>query len=444
MEEIKRASRKELFGWAMFDFANSSYTTVIITVVFCIIFPRLIVGDGPEFRWGNFLWSASISISYLIVLLTAPLLGAIMDYTGSKKKFLLASCLLCAMATAALYFVGPGDILTGMLLIILSNIGFSYSEAFISSFLPGLGTSRDLGKISGYAWGLGYMGGLTSTAIVIFGLGAGVYTLANFSHLRWVGPATGLFFLIAAIPTFLWVRERTLARVLPPNENYFSIGVKRLQKTFIDIRDYKDLIVLLSSFFFAYAGLSIVISFAFIYGDQVIRWTGKTQILMFVITQFTAAGGALLFGVLQDAWGAKRTFILTLIIWVAAVSLIYGVNPVTAWVNGLTGADWKVEHLFLLIGSIAGLGLGSTQSACRAMVGLFSPDTKSGEFFGLWSLTSRLSAIAGLMGLGLLQAWFGLHNAILVCSAFFLIAVVIVLFVDEERGKRTARAHAGE
>ena len=444
MEEIKRASRKELFGWAMFDFANSSYTTVIITVVFCVIFSRLIVGDGPEFRLGNLLWSASISISYLIVLLTAPLLGAIMDYTASKKKFLLASCLLCALATASLYFIRPGDIPAAMLLIIVSNVGFSYSEAFISSFLPGLGPSRDLGKISGYAWGLGYMGGLVSTAIVIFGLGAGVYTLANFSNLRWVGPATGLFFIIAAIPTFLWVRERTVARAMPPGENFFSIGVKRLKKTFIDIRDYRDLAVLLASFFFAYAGLSIVIAFAFIYGDQVIRWAGSTQILMFVLTQITAAGGALLFGLLQDSWGAKRTFILTLLLWVAAVSLIYGVSPVTEWLSGLAGTPLKEEHVFLMIGAIAGLGLGSTQSACRAMVGLFSPDTKAGEFFGLWSLTSRLSAIAGLMGLGVLQAWLGLHRAILVCSAFFFIAVVIVLFVDEERGKRTARAHAGE
>jgi UMF1 family MFS transporter len=288
------------------------------------------------------------------------------------------------------------------------------------------------------------MGGLVSTAIVIFGLGAGVYTLANFSNLRWVGPATGLFFNIAAIPTFLWVRERTIARAMPPGENYFSIGVKRLKKTFIDIRDYRDLAVLLASFFFAYAGLSIVIAFAFIYGDQVIRWAGSTQILMFVLTQITAAGGALLFGLLQDSWGAKRTFILTLLLWVAAVSLIYGVSPVTEWLSGLAGTPLKEEHVFLMIGAIAGLGLGSTQSACRAMVGLFSPDTKAGEFFGLWSLTSRLSAIAGLMGLGVLQAWLGLHRAILVCSAFFFIAVVIVLFVDEERGKRTARAHAGE
>lgn len=444
MAEIKRASRKELLGWAMFDFANSSYTTVIITVVFCIIFPKLIVGDGPEYRLGNLLWSASISASYLMVLLTAPLLGAIMDYTGSKKKFLFGSCLLTVLATAALYFVEPGGILLGMLLIILSNIGFSYSESFVSSFLPGLGPAEDMGKISGYAWGLGYFGGLTSTAIVIFGLGAGVYTIENFPNLRLVGPVTGLFFLVAAIPTFLWVKERSIPRTLPPGESYFAVGLKRLKKTFRDVRDYKDLMVLLASFFFAYAGLSIVIAFAFIYGDQVVKWSGKTQILMFVITQFTAAAGAFLFGIIQDKWRAKRTFIMTLILWVAAVSLIYGVASVTAFVNNVLGASLKQEHVFLVIGSIAGLGLGSTQSACRAMVGLFSPDTKAGEFFGLWSLTSRLSAIMGLMGLGILQTLFGLQKAVLVCSAFFFIAVIIVLFVDEERGKTVAREHAGE
>lgn len=444
MTDIKRASRKELFGWAMFDFANSSYTTVIITVIFCIIFPKIIVGDGPEYRLGNLLWSTALSISYLIVLISAPVFGAIMDFTASKKKFLFGSCLLTVIATAALYFVQPGYIILGMLLIILSNVGFSYSESFVSSFLPGLGPSEDLGKISGYAWGLGYFGGLASTAIVMFGLGAGVYTLENFANLRLVGPATGLFFLIAAIPTFLWVKERSVPRALPRNENYFTVGFKRLKKTFRDIRDYRDLMILLGSFFFAYAGLSIVISFAFIYGDQVVKWSGMTQILMFVITQFTAAGGAFLFGFIQDRWKAKQTFIMTLLIWVVAVTLIYGVGSVTVFVNGALGMSLKEEHIFLIIGSIAGLGLGSTQSACRAMVGLFSPNTKAGEFFGLWGFTSRLSAIFGLMGLGLLQSLFGLQRAVLVCSVFFFIAVIIVLFVNEERGKAIARKHAGE
>ena len=317
----------------------------------------------PEYRLGNLLWSTSLSISYLIVLLSAPLFGAIMDYTGSKKKFLFGSYILTVIATAALFFVGPGDIILGMLLIILSNIGFSYSESFVSSFLPGLGPPEDLGKISGYAWGLGYFGGLISTAIVIFGLGAGVYTMENFPNLRLVGPVTGLFFLIAAIPTFLWVKETTMPRPLPKGENYLTVGFKRLKKTFLDIRDYKDLMILLASFFFAYAGLSIVIAFAFIYGDQVVKWSGRTQILMFVITQFTAAGGAFLFGIIQDKWRAKQTFILTLVLWVVAVSLIYGVIPVTAFVNSMMGTSIKEEHVFLVIGSIAGLGLGSTQSA---------------------------------------------------------------------------------
>jgi len=444
VEKMQRASRRELLGWAMFDFANSSYTTVIITVVFCIIFPRIVVGDGPEYRLGNLLWSTSLSISYLVVLLSAPVLGAIMDYTGSKKKFLFGSYLLTVIATAALFFVGPGSIALGMFLVVLSNIGFSYSESFVSSFLPDLGPPEDLGKISGYAWSLGYFGGLISTAIVIFGLNAGVYTLENFSNLRLVGPVTGLFFLLAAIPTFLWVKERTVHRPLPVNESYFAIGINRIKKTFLDVRDYEDLVILLASFFFAYAGLSIVIAFTFIYGDQVVKWSRLTQMLMFILTQFTAAGGALLFGIIQDKWRAKQTFISTLVLWIISVSLIYGVVDVTAFLNSLTGSSLKAEHVFLVVGCIAGLGLGSTQSACRAMVGLFSPNTKSGEFFGLWSFTGRLSSIVGLMGLGLLQIIFGLQKAILVCSVFFFIAVVIVLFVDEERGRAGARVHAGE
>jgi UMF1 family MFS transporter len=444
MTTRQRASRKELLGWAMFDFANSSYTTVIITVVFCVIFPRIIVGDGPQYRLGNLLWSVSLSISYLIVLLSVPFFGALMDYTAAKKKFLFASYVLTVLGTASLYFVGPGDILLGMLLIVLSNIGFSYGESFVASFLPGLGPPEDLGRISGYAWGLGYFGGLLSTAAVIFGLRADRIALENFRNLKLVGPMTGLFFLIAAIPTFLWLRERAAPRPLPENETYFSVGWKRLRKTFRDIRDYRDLMILLASFFFAYSGLSIVISFAFIYGDQVVRWSGGTQIYMFVLTQLTAAAGALLFGFLQDKWKAKQTFMLTLVLWVAAVGLIYALAEITSFANRLTGTSFKEEHIFLAIGCIAGLGIGSTQSSCRAMVGLFSPDTKAGEFFGLWSFAGRLSAIFGLMSLGLLQTLTGLRQGILVCSLFFCLSFVIVLFVDEERGKRAAARHSGE
>jgi len=442
MEQVKKSSGKEIFGWAMFDFANSSYTTVIITVVFSVLFPRLIVGDGPDYRTGNFLWSLGLSISYLLVLISAPIIGAIMDFSASKKKFLFGSYLLTVIATSALYFVEPGYVYLGLLFLILSNVGFSLGEAFISSFLPHLGTPEELGKISGYAWGLGYFGGLTSTAIVLFGLGP--QTLENFPNLRFVGPITGIFFLLAAIPTFLWVKERGTAKPLPAGENHFTIGFRRLVQTFRDIRDYKDLMILLLSFVFAYAGLSIVISFAFIYGDQVVRWTPGIQTLMFIITQLTAALGAFVFGVVQDRLGAKRTYAITLVLWVVAIILIWGTREITELLNGAFGTAMEAQQFFLIVGSIAGLGLGATQSSCRAMVGIFSPESKSGEFYGLWSLTGRFAAIIGLIGLGFLQRELGLKTAVLLCAVFFIIAMAVTLFINQERGMASARTHEGE
>ena len=426
----------------MFDFANSSYTTVIITVVFSIIFPRLIVGDAPEYRRGNLLWSVALSISYALVVISLPVLGAIMDYTGSKKRFLFITYLTTVIATSALYFVSPGAVVLGIVLLVISNYGFSAGEAFVASFLPDLATPDDMGKISGFAWGLGYFGGLISTAIVLFGLGP--QTLENFERLRYVGPITGLFFLLAAIPTFLFVRDRGVARKVPPGENLVSIGFGRLRQTMHELRDFRDFVGFLISFFFAMAGLINVISFALIFGDLLIRWSPTTQMLMFILTQLTAAAGAVLFGIIQDRIGAKKTLAITLILWVFSVTMIYGTRGVTAWLNGILGTNWSVDSVFLIMGSFAGLSLGATQSASRALVGVFAPASKTGEFFAFWGVFSRLASIFGLVSLGVLQAMFGLSRAILVSAVFFLIAFFLLLPVNEQRGRRAALAHEGE
>jgi UMF1 family MFS transporter len=443
MSERKRAPKKELFGWAMFDFANSSYTTVIITVVYAVIFPEIIVGPDPDgsFGTGNLLWSIALSISYGLVVLTAPIFGAIIDFTASKKKFLFFSYLLTVIATAALFFVKPGYYQLGMILIILSNFGFATGESFVSSFLPELGPAEDLGKISGYAWGLGYFGGLLSTILVTM---LGPIHVDNMSNLSFVGPITALFFLFAAIPTFLWVKERAKPKQLPPGEHPLSIGFKRLANTFRELDDFRELMIFLISLFFAMAGLSIVISFAFIYGNQVIQWDNTHRVLMFVITQFTAAGGALLFGYLQDIIGAKKTFNLTLIIWIVAVYLIWATEDVTVFINNLLSVTLESQTVFLMIGCLAGMGLGSTQSASRAIVGLFSPESKSAEFFGFWGLSGKLAAIVGLLAIGLMQKVLGLHNAILLCSVFFLLALLVNFFVNYQHGLKAAAEHQGE
>jgi len=437
-----RAPAREIFGWAMFDFANSSYTTVIVTVVFSVIFPRLVVGDGPDYRLGNLLWSVALSVSYGLVVLTAPVLGAIMDFRAAKKRFLFGSYVITVAATAMLYFVSPGHVLMGVALVVVSNYGFAVGESFTSSFLPDLGPTEELGKISGFAWGLGYVGGVACTGLVLAVVGP--QTLENFNRLRLVGPITAVFFLVAAVPTFMFLRERGTARELPPGETLLGMGFRRLLATARTLGSFRDLLVFFVAFFFAMAGLSIVIAFAFIYGDQVIRWSPQSQMLMFVITNLTATVGAVGFGFLQERWGNLRTFNVTLAIWIVAILGIWGTPGITVQVNGALGTAWPAEHVFLFMGGLAGLCLGATQSASRTLVAVFSPESKSAEFFGFWGLFGKLAAIFGLLSLGVLQVRLGLQSAILLCSLFFLVALVLTLFVREQRGRAAAGAYVAD
>jgi UMF1 family MFS transporter len=429
-----QAPAREIFGWSMFDFANSSYTTVIITVVYATVFPTLIVGDA---RLGNLLWSATLSASYALVVLTAPLFGAIMDFSGSKKRFLMASWLLTVIATAALGLAGPGQTALAMGLLLVSNFGFASGESFASSFLPDLGPPEALGRISGMAWGLGYFGGLVSTAAVLFGLGPA--SPENLGAVRLIGPVTAAFFFVGAIPTFVLLRERGVAQVLPPGESYVSVGIGRIRQSMRDVRAFRDLLVFLGSLFFSQAGLSIVIAFAFIYGDQVIQWQPSTMMAMFVITQLTAACGAILFGFIQDRIGARNAYGLTMVLWIVAATLIYATPQLTVAFNSAFGTTFAAEHVFLCVGGLAGTGLGAAQSSGRALVGLFAPPEKAGEIFGLWGVMGKLAAIFGLLGLGVLQAVLGLQTAILFCAVLFAAALVVVRFVDEARGREVAR-----
>ncbi|MEX0639114.1 MAG: MFS transporter, partial [Balneolaceae bacterium] len=312
--DTPRASKKEILGWAMFDFANQSYTLLIITVIFPVLFTTVIVGDAEnDYRLGNLLWSVALAASYLMVVLSGPVLGAVIDFSASKKRFLFYSYILNIVATTALWLVEPGMILLGVILIIISNFAYSIGENFIAAFLPSLGPPGDLGKISGFGWAVGYAGGLLSAGFVILYLGDA--TAENFDRIRWVGPFAAIFFMIAAIPTFVWVREPGIRQTLPPGESYTSIGFARLGKTLREVGQFRDLAIFLISVFFSMGGIYIIITFAFIYGDQVVGWDEEVRILMFVVVQITAAAGALLFGWIQDRIGATVTYIITLVMW---------------------------------------------------------------------------------------------------------------------------------
>jgi len=438
MVSRKRAPKREIFGWAMFDFANQAYTLLIITVVFGDLFTRVIVGDAPGYRLGNLLWSIALAVSYLLVLLVSPVAGAIMDHRRWRKRFLLGSYLATVISTALLWWVEPGWIMLAMVLIILSNFAYAIGESFIASFLTGLGPPEDLGWISGLGWSLGYVGGLVATAVALLFLGE--VSLENYPRIRLVGPFAALFFLIAAVPTFIWMRERGRRRPLPPDTSYMQLAWQRMNGTFRQLRHFRDLSRLMVSIFFSMAGIYIVVSFAFIYGAQVIGWDESVRIMMFVLVQITAAIGALGFGFLQSRIGAQRTYLITLWLWIAAILTIWQTPAIATVAGNQFGLDWQAQHVFLAAGVLSGLSLGSAQSAGRALVGLLTPRGKAGEFFGFWGTASKLAAIVGILGLGLLQAWLGLQSAIVFCLVLFALAIATGAGLDEQRGRAAALA----
>ncbi|TGK39672.1 MFS transporter [Leptospira andrefontaineae] len=442
MQVTKRAPLREIFGWCMFDFANSSYTTVIITVIYCRVFAEVIVpissNPANPYEDGNFLFGLALFFSYLLVVVTGPLFGAISDFSAKKKTFLFWSYISCVISTAAFWLVAtPGSWELGFALIILSNFFFASGENFASSFLPHLGPKEELGKISGYAWGVGYMGGLLSVFLVQT-LVAPSIDPAIYGSLRFVGPLTALFFLLAGIPTFLLLKEYQPAIKIPEGQSYFTIGFKQLSESIKSIRHFKDLVIYLISLFFSMAALAIVIAFAFLYGNQEIKITSGQEAALFVFLQFFAMIGAIFFGFVQDKIGAKKTFNITLVFWIFCLIGIYFVREITNFVNGL-GVDISVQWVFVIFGTLAGSGVGSTQSASRAIVGVFSPESKSGEFFGLWGLSGKLAAAIGVFAIGILQKIFDLRNAFLVVAVFFFISLIINIFVNEKRGIEKAK-----
>lgn len=431
-----KAGRREIFGWSMFDFANQAYTLLIITVIFGDVYTRLIVADAPDYRLGNLLWSLALCLSYLLVVVSAPLLGAVMDFARAKKRLLFLSYVFTVITTAALYFVAPGYIWLGFVLIVLSNTAYSAGESFIASFLPFLGAPHELGKISGLGWALGYAGGLVAAGFALVFLGD--VSAENFESIRWVGPFAAGFFLLAAIPTFLWVREPEIGFRRPLRARFLALGYRRLRTSIRTASHFPDLRRVFISILFAMAGVYVIVAFSFIYGAQVIDWSENTRTLMFIVVQITALIGALLFGWLQGRLGGKRTYAITLLLWIAAILAIYFVQQTTAFVNAVFGWSLSAEQLFLFAGLLSGLSLGSSQSVGRALVGALSPESRAAELFGFWGLFSKLAAVFGIFGVGMLQFVFGLEGAVLFCIVLFAAALIPLAGVDEKRGLAAA------
>jgi UMF1 family MFS transporter len=422
------APRRELFAWAMYDFANSGYTTVVLTTIFNAYFVGVVAGGagGLSEGAGTLLWTVAVSIPNALVLVSAPVLGAIADHYAVKKRLLLITTIGCTLSTAFLALVGPGDVWLAISLVVLSNLTFATGENLIAAFLPEISHQEGMGRVSAYGWALGYLGGLAVLAVCL------AYVAwaqrRGFEAAQFV-PGTMLIvavvFALAATPTFLWLKERAIPAPMGGSERHLAVGFRRLRHTLAESTRFRDLFRFLIALTIYYCGINTVVVLAAVYAQEVMGFRTSETIILVMVVNVTAAVGAFLFGQVQHRLGSVPTLAVTLVIWVVAISL--------AFVGESRASFWVVANL-------VGVALGSSQSSGRALIGQFSPPARAAEFFGLWGLAGKLAAIVGPLSYGLITyLTAGNHRlAILSTVAFFIAGLVVLTTVHEQRGKAAA------
>ena len=421
--------KRELFGWAMYDFANSGYTTVVLTAVFSAYFVGGVAGGAP---WATLAWTSALALSSLIVMLTMPALGAYADLRAAKKRLLVLSTLGCVVATAALAGAGPGDVAWAVVAIVLSNVCYSYGESLIAAFLPELAQPDSLGRVSGWGWSFGYFGGMLtlglSLAYVLHAQGQGV-PAAQYVPVTML--ITAAIYGLSSLATFVLLKERAVPQPRAAQRQAgLGAAIAQLKTTWHQSRRFRDFNALLACAVAYQAGISVVIALAAVYAQQVLQFTQTQTMALIFIVNIAAAVGAFAWGYVQDRIGHRPALGITLAGWVVMVALAgLATGPGLFWVAAV----------------LAGLCMGSSQSAGRALAGVFSPETQRAEFYGLWTFAVRLSAILGPMTYGLVTLLTDGNHRLAIASTgvFFVIGLGLLALVNVPRGIAAAASANG-
>jgi len=422
-------TRREVWSWAMYDFANSGYTTVVITAIFNAFFVSVIAGGAD---WATLLWTTVVAISYVIVMIVGPVLGAWADRRAAKKRVLALATVGCVLTTLALAPVaaqGDAWLTAACVLFIASNVFYSLGENFTAAFLPELATSEHIARVSAWGWSLGYVGGLVTLGVCLWWVlsqqAAGAKAI---DYIPWTLVITAVVYALASIPTFLFLRERAVPRASVAEDVAGQVmrGIAtKLARSMRELRQHPDL----RRFFWAglayQAGLAVVITLASVYAEQALGFKMADTIKLLLVVNVSAAIGAFLFGYVQDRIGHKPTLAITLLMWIATVVIAY---------------VWHTQTGFWVAANLAGLCLGASQSGGRALVGILSPRQRVAEFYGLWGLVVRLAGVIGPLLYGTVTwATAGNHRlALLITGGMFVIGLVLLARVDVGAGERAA------
>jgi MFS transporter, UMF1 family len=405
-------SRAQIFVWSLFDFANTSFSVLIVAVGFSLYFKGIVVGGSGR---GDFFWGLTVSLSMLLTALIAPVLGAASDQGHSRKLYLLGFTLVSVVCTALLYFVGPGMILIGALLFILANIGFEGGIVFYDAFLPLLATREKLGRISGYGFAMGYVGSLTSLMIAM-PLYAQGFVPENLPNVRFSFVIAAGMFLLFSLPLFIFLKDASPVSVR--GGSYLRAGFRRVRETISHLQSYKQVGLFLIAFFLYNDGILTVISFASIFAEESLSFTLREILILFAIVQASAIGGSLLFGWMTDRIGPKHSIIISLICWIGVVIGAYFVAS---------------KLMFYGIGIVAGACMGGSQSASRSLMAMLTPAEREAEFFGFYDgFCGKASAVIGTFVFGALSWATGSQRiAALSVGLFFLAGLALLYFVND-------------
>ena len=385
--------RRRILAWCLFDFANSAYSAVIVATVFSIYYVSHIVGNDRGL--GDLWWGRAISLSLLGVVLTGPLLGALADRAGFRKRFFIAFTLLCIACIALFTTLGPGMILRGFALVALANFGFESAQIYYNAYLPDVAPPGRLGTVSGLGFGIGYLGSIIGLLVALPLVKAGHF------NLLWLLVAG--FFAVFSIPAFV-----ALPADRPRPET--TLNVRRILR---DVLANRNLRRFLLAYFVYFDGVETTIVFSGIFAVTTLKFTTPEVIKLFLAIQFSALLGALLLARPTDRWGPKRVITLTLLLWV-------GVS---------VGAYFaQTKQFFFAVAVTAGLGLGSIQAASRALMASLIPPGKESELFGFYALCGKSSSVLGPLVFGAVSYLLGGDQRIAVASVglFFVVGLVLL------------------
>lgn len=396
-------NKKHILSWCLFDFANSSYSAVIAAVVFPVYFVKVIVGNhGGE---GDLWWGRAISLSMAIVSLSSPFLGGIADYAGLRKRFLFLYTYICIICVASFALLQKGMAVEGFLLIVLANIGLEGGLVFYNAFLPEIAPKDHQGRISAWGFGVGYAGSILSLLIAIPLVKGGHYGLT------WLTVA-GLF-AIFSMPAFLFLPADRKSGVSAIEASFK--GLRYSIETLKEIWGRKEPRKFLLAYLIYEDGVNTVIIFSSLFAAMTLNFSSQELIFLYITVQVTALIGAFVMAKPTDLRGPKSVVRLSLILWTTVTVLAYFV---------------QTKGQFWMIAVIAGLGLGTVQAATRAFYAQFIPAGRESDYFGVYSMVGKSSAVIGPLVFGEISMIFGSQRpAILSIAAFFLVGLTILHFV---------------